>query len=473
MANALTTLPNQSDHIADPLEEEDELLPPERESWFGFRKSAIVEMLLFFALTLAIDWIFLDGTRYWDMSLHPFFIIVVLVSAQYGSSEGLLAAVAASFVLLIGNLPEQTLDGDWYDYMYQIMYRPVLWLATGLLLGELRLRQIRERAKLREALRETEDREQYIASEFKRLQGQNEKLELHVASQMRTGLAAYRAAMTLEKLEPRDVILGINRMVQTITHANKCSVFLLNKGKLEVSVTRNWDEKDAYTRTFTSDSPLYKRVVGDQKIACVVNDDDRKFLVSEGLIAGPIINQDSGEVIGMLKIEEMGFLDLNITTVTTFTMLCEWIGTTYAHAMRYSRAREDSIEIPEHHLLSRNLLQRQAEFMRSLGERVGFDVSMIILRLEDSEDMSKEGTIKAATALGEAVKSALRKIDQAYEYQHNSREFAILLPYTSAKNAPVVIKKITAALTRKQGKTKEKATFSHEVRAVYEHKTKA
>ena len=42
----------------------------------------------------------------------------------------------------------------------------------------------------------------------------------------------------------------------------------------------------------------------------------------------------------MLKVEEMGFLDLSTTSVENFRLLCEWIGTAYAQAHRFESAMQ-------------------------------------------------------------------------------------------------------------------------------------
>ena len=71
-----------------------------------------VEMAIFFAVALAIDTLAFGGDRFRDVAPHPFWAVVVLVSLQYGTNEGLIAAVASSAALLIGNIPPQPLSLD-------------------------------------------------------------------------------------------------------------------------------------------------------------------------------------------------------------------------------------------------------------------------------------------------------------------------------------------------------------------------
>ena len=46
-------------------------------------------------------------------------------------------------------------------------------------------------------------------------------------------------------------------------------------------------------------------------------------LMGQGLIAGPLIDPASGKLVGMLKIEEMAFLDLNVSSLQTFKTMAE------------------------------------------------------------------------------------------------------------------------------------------------------
>ena len=53
----------------------------------GLRKSALIEMSLFFLVTLLLDVLATGGTRFWEVAPHPFWIIVILMTVQYGSAE--------------------------------------------------------------------------------------------------------------------------------------------------------------------------------------------------------------------------------------------------------------------------------------------------------------------------------------------------------------------------------------------------
>src|SRR5579863_4119153 len=108
-------------------------------------RSAIVEIAVFLSAVVLLDFMFGDGTRFINTTLHPFWIIVLLVTVQYGPIEALIAALLSSAVLLVGNLPEQSLNETMYQYILRVTFNPTLWIMTALILGSLRARQRAER----------------------------------------------------------------------------------------------------------------------------------------------------------------------------------------------------------------------------------------------------------------------------------------------------------------------------------------
>ena len=82
----------------------DENLRPRRQ-WL----TASIELVVFFALALLFDTLVLDGSRFLEVEPNPFWIAVIVLTVQYGTSYGLLAAIkgAAGYEqILIDNYPE-------------------------------------------------------------------------------------------------------------------------------------------------------------------------------------------------------------------------------------------------------------------------------------------------------------------------------------------------------------------------------
>ena len=56
--------------------------PPAPRRVLGVRAIAWLEIVLFFAVVLSVDFLLLDGDRFWDVRPHPFWLIVILLAAS-------------------------------------------------------------------------------------------------------------------------------------------------------------------------------------------------------------------------------------------------------------------------------------------------------------------------------------------------------------------------------------------------------
>ncbi|MGB1539571.1 MAG: hypothetical protein ACPG80_01300, partial [Rickettsiales bacterium] len=166
-----------------------------RRTLLGIRTSAWLEMIILYGILILIDWFFFDYTRYWGVNPHPFWVVTLLLACQYGTKEGLVAAIIACLIYLLGDWPgpEQTFDQDRYSYVFNVFLHPIIWLVTGILFGELRQRHIRERKTLEDELVEAREREERITDAYEQVKEIKAGLELRTATQIRSSLAAHHA----------------------------------------------------------------------------------------------------------------------------------------------------------------------------------------------------------------------------------------------------------------------------------------
>ena len=412
----------------------------------GFRRVALIELALFFGLALGLDWLLGSGLRFEGVQPHPFWIPVLLLAMQYGTSEGVLAALAASLALRLGNLPPQSIAQDFYQYLYVLTREPILWLVAGVLVGELRMRQLREREELRANLALARKEAEAITRSYRALKSVKENLETRVAGQLRTVFTLYQAAKAIDKLDEGEVMLGVADLVRTVMKPDKFSLFLLNNDVLESVTNEGWDdEQDTYARWFDHSSTLFETVIGRQRQICVTRLEDERILAGEGVLAGPLISSDTGEVVGMVKIESLGFTDLSVNTVENFRILCEWIGTALAKARQYREANEQRV-FTDDALYSSNFIGRQAEFLALLGRRMGFETTSITIRPSGLSRLSAGQRAELAAAIGRAVRDSLRDTDMACDFGHQGVSFGVVLTGTPLEGARLVEAKLEKAV---------------------------
>ena len=434
--------------------------------YLGLRASALLEIGLFLLLAVALDEAVFSGGRYWGVEPHPFWIIVLLAAAQYGTNEGMLAA---SLAFLSGQIPDQELGQDIYAYTLTMAKHPVLWFVAAVTLGELRGRHQRERAELVADLDETRVHAKGLGEAYRRVARIKENLEIRVSGQLRTFLSTYETAKLIERSDPGEVLLAIVDVVRAIVAPEKFSLFLLNNQVLEAAIQDGWRADDRFARTFAKSTRLYEEIVEDRRIVCLTNEADEAVLGAEGVLAGPLIRTDTGAVIGMLKVERLDLLDLNVSTVENLRALSTWIGTAYAKAVDASSRAEDLAQSDARTVLPNRYLAPQQYFLISLGRRQGFDVSALTLDLANPGDVVPERKAQLADAAAAAVRSALGSSSLAFEQGEGQGGFVVLLPGVGARNAAAAAERLQGALDTQLRAKAPEARFEARVRTLYQH----
>ncbi len=434
---------------------------------FGVRPVAIVEALGMLIILTLVDTFFFGGHRFWDVNPHPYWIPVLLIAAQHGTNEGLITALLATCFYLIGNVPEQPEGVDHYDYLYSVAINPILWFVAGWAVGELRMRHIRERDGLIKNLDDSQQREDLIADSYKFVKNRKESLEVQMSGQLVSSIEAYRAAKAVETLDPKSVMQGVEQLVSSVVGPQKFSLFIFHDSKLTATILHGWAPMDDYAQEIDSYSPLYQAVVAQQETLVIANEQHEAILDGQGVMAGPIVDPDSKRVVGMLKIEQMDFITLSLNTVETFRALCEWIGTALINARNYQTVKSEAIVNPERNLLTFNYFKRQSDYMSKLAKRVGFDLAMMVIKINDAKSLSDTDRVTVARQIGESVKAVLRSVDLAFDYQTDGEEYSILMPATTQAGASIVRDKIAKDL-EKNLRGKRDVTFSYIVSALHE-----
>jgi hypothetical protein len=436
----------------------------------GLRLNALVEIILFFVLALSLGWVTGASPRFIDTCPHPFWIIVLLISAQYGSNEGLMAVLASTLVLLVGNVPPQQIGQDYYGWLLHVAANPLMWLIAAVVIGEISLRHLRARDRIAQELVEAQDRERTFADSYEKVRSRKERLELNAAAQVRTETAAYRAAKAMEKLDPDHVIQGVATMVESALGAEKFSLYLLEGDSLQRALTHGWDERDDETLGdgYRSQSGLYQAVIGRKETLSVINETHERILAGQGVLAGALLDTETGNVLGMLKVERLSFLDLNAQTVESFKALCEWIAIALSNARNYQTAMQESTVNPEHNLMTRSFFSRYRDYITALAKRLKFNVFMLGITVTNHDTLDADAQIRLARLLSDTVDKTLRNVDFAFDYQQDTSHYALVLPATDARGAQVVREKLEKELQRVAGQQVRGARFAFTMNALHE-----
>ena len=428
----------------------------------GLRRSAVVEIALYLAVALALDLTVLGGERFRSVTPHPFWPIVLLIAAQYGTSEALFAASLASVALLAGNVPPQSIAQDTYDYVTSLVREPLMWFVAAIVLGEIRVRHVRVRESLAHDLAEAGRREHELKQAYDRVAALKDSLETRVAGQLRTAISMYQAARGLDKQDRRELLLGAMAVVRAVMNPDKFSLFLMRDGKLEVSTTEGWTAEDAHARVFSADSRLFHEVIARQRVVCVASREDEPVLHQEGVLAGPLMDAETGDVLGMLKIEKLGFFDLHFSNVETFRVLCDWIGQAYVEARTAEQERSDSFFNPNVRLFSYVFFERLIEYLTHLAKRIGFNLTLLLLRVDNMRELTDDRRSELPALVNATMLEVLRTTDLAFDYRRGGHHFCILLP----KMSPDHIHRVADRIVSHLASLAPEARFSYIIQVV-------
>jgi len=412
----------------------------------GLRASAVFEIAGFFIILLLATWLLGTDNRFWDVTPHPCWIIVLLISAQYGIGPGIFATIISCIYLLLGNLPDQGLGEGHYDRLLEILSRPAMWVAAALFVGGIANRHINSRRELADELEQSRERERKIADSYEWVSDGKQKLELQIAGQLSSSMNTYRAAKAIEKLDPRDVMNGVQQLVEAVLNPRKFSLYMLNDQVLENTIASGWEHGEEFARVIGNSTSIYQEVIGNQSVLCVANDQHERLLENQGVLVGPLTDSESGRVIGMLKIEDLGFADFSMSTIESFRSICDWIGASLVNAEKYQVAKDGSIVNPDHNMMTEGYFRRYSDYISALAKRLNFNVGMVVVKLAGADKLSPDAKRAAARKLGTVVDNILRSVDLAFDYQGDAEEYSIILPATDKNGVRIVVDKIEQGL---------------------------
>lgn len=436
----------------------------------GIRAAAWGELALFFSGLMAYDLTLGGSDRFADVSPHPFWIAVILMSVQYGTSHGLLAAFLSSLLLLSGTIPQAQYGQDAFELLYSVAIGPLFWVLGAVILGLLQDRHRAERSALWKDMTAAQTREKVITSAYEQVNKAKERLEIQVSGQLKTVVSSFKAAKNLEHEDPSMVLSGTRDMIRSVISPEMFSIYVLEEQNLTVMVKSGWKDDKPIKESFGVRDSIYQAIVGEKRFLTINNREDRETLDREGVMAGPMINRENGNVSGMIKIEHLGFMDFNVSSVENFKALCEWAGASYDLAQRLQSARADSVINQDSNLFSYGFFPRQVALMTNLGRRLNFEVSLMIVRLENPDALNLDEQRKIPSLINDATSVVMRNTDMAFDYETPGFEFALLLPATPSENMNFVLKKFNQALEQHVYSVVPKAKFSVTTQTLFKAK---
>ncbi len=428
----------------------------------------LMEIVFLLAMVLVVDHTFFAGDRFWGVHPHPFFFIVLLVSVQYGAVEGLVSALLASTALLSGNIPEQNFTQDLYEYSIHIGHQPIIWSVSAILIGGFRDRYIEEQRDLGKKLIHSQKQVQVFSKACEISDMERKRLETHVSGQSSFLLSLHQTALDMDAVGPEQILDNILEITQRVTKSEKCSWYVLDNSVLETSSQLGWEIDESYSRVFTALSPLFQEIIGNKRTLAITNKEDEIILDNQGVMAGPITSPNTGKVYGMLKIERLNFVSLNVKSVQTFKQLCDWMGTLLDPAPTLSKENMVISANPSRGLFSNNYFERLSEFLTLAADKNEFGNQSIIICPPQEVYITEHLHQDLEISINEIMHTLLDEKALFFSGQKNNSEFIVVLNNMSLEKAKEISTQLMASLEERLSNKIDISEFSVAIKSMGE-----
>jgi hypothetical protein len=326
MAVAPRTLSTQATETAGPaglqlwLGQASPVLPP---------AFALVEMAVLVALVM-LEY-FWDGfpnlTR---INPHPYWIAVLLLSLQYGTVSGLIAASIAIIGTVLIGMPEPDIEERYFNYLIRVWTQPVLWLLVAMLLGTFRARQIEQRDELLLQAENLRMRGATLLDHATNLRARCTMLERRIAMRETTDTSKLLAALArLSDAGPGRWADALDATLRAGFPKSQISLYAIDGASARVVLThRAAGIVNEVTNEIGADHLLLASIKAGRSLS-VVDAADDAFLRGSGVAAVPIFAPVTGQsadaagqrVIGFLKAEVLPPSQLDASTTQRLSVV--------------------------------------------------------------------------------------------------------------------------------------------------------
>jgi hypothetical protein len=290
------------------------------------------ELIVLVALIFFIEMAIPGSASLAQISPHPLWIPVLLLSVQYGTASGVAAAATATALSWAMGWPTQTSGEDFYAYSLRIWKEPMLWFAAAIILGALRRQQIVERDGLADRLKQSLTQTETIAERFDRLQLHCADVELRIACARDGSIGTALSALAeLRNGKSDDIASRLAHAVDLMLGSARYSVLAWREGSLVMldELGHGAQRWPGVMREPDLETACERALISSHGTLSVLNDEGARLLNGVGLIAVPISGRDWDKPSGIFIVEQIEAARLNLESVLAADAICASL----SHAM--------------------------------------------------------------------------------------------------------------------------------------------
>ncbi|MFQ5646209.1 MAG: diguanylate cyclase domain-containing protein [bacterium] len=392
-----------------------------------------MEIFGFFTICFFVDFFFLTSHRGFNfLSTHPYWILVVLVPARYGIIDGFAASLTASLLYIYYQAPLPATDNFLLTSNYYLG-TPVNFIVVSLALGRIQDNvRIKAQTLKQENVKLAKDFD-LLAENFRLLKENKDLIERRIVGQESTISTMYKGIRRLKNLKEEEIYLEITKLMKEYMNVKKGSVYMLEGNHLQLKSSLNWPDDHCFTDVYYSEDFLFNEIVMRQTPLAINRWEDYQAKVGKDrvLVAVPMVDELSKRSMGMLKIEEIDYVNLNSSTVMFLEVLADW--STYAIKSARETLKEeihDPLSGAHHNDYFQEIFKREW----SSAKRNGLDLSVLLLTINGYAEMTDNIREMVLKLIVTVIRNRFRDTDIVARC-HKEDSFIILLPMTPSRGA--------------------------------------
>ncbi len=417
-------------------------------------KDVLFSLATFFLILVSVNiMLFPDMPGFLGLNPHPYLLAVLLISGRFGLKEGLASALLASVILLIYIFLENTPYFSLHLLTQSVFFIPVLsFFVVALIVGEMRgFNKSFERTLLHENdTLKAENRQ--LKEQLEIVSAIKDELQNRIVNQEETVHSLYKATRMLETLDEAGLYHGLAQLVSRFTGANKASVYMIDYSRdvIRRVAQFGWEKPSGQIEEYSLKEGILGRVVQNNRMLTIkeISDDPHILSVWEhspnrAYVYVPI--SMGTVVVGLLTVDDIPFLKLNISTVRILSLIPEMAVPALRNIVKYQNLQEMVSVDPVTELLKYESFLDMADIEFKKAVRYHLDFSMLLIDVQDLHFIEKhfghDAKIDTLKWMANGLKGMLRNIDVLGVGEKEGR-FWLALPVTNTEGVLAVINRI-------------------------------
>lgn len=402
----------------------------------------LLEVFVFFVvLSGANHLLFPEIPNFMGVDPSPYWAGVLLFGFRYGVAGGFVAGMAAAVLYLLTTwlFLERYLFEDAVFYI-----RPALFVIIGTVIG-LGVRRYRQNIQdLEEQAAHKETQSQRLQDEFKVAKEVNAGLEKRIVTRMSTLITLYQGALALSNDDINELYPAILEFVAKTLDASEVALYLRVSDGWQLQQSIGWQEYHRRPSFLKTNEGITGLAGTRNKIVSVrdfVGTAEINNIFTDSLLAGPI-HGSKNDVVAVISIQNMSFLNFNSATISLFNFLLDWVSRSVSHAQYVADLQAKEIVDPKYQVYSYPYFLSRAEQELTRSKTYYLPLSVGLVGVSGLATLSKGLQENLLTILAELLRYSCRDMDVIARCGSPETPFAFLLITASAAQAKDIRQRI-------------------------------